>query len=130
MYFTLSTKRGQEFPANSTITWGLVLENVDGGYDAASGKFVALHAGLYRFTVTVMNGAAGDDGYMYMYGDGGLLCRAVAIGDWSQTGVCSHVVRLAGGEAVWVVNPDFAQTNRYNNRGFTTFEGFIIHAEL
>ena len=67
---------------------------------------------------------------MNLYMDGGLLCRAAAIGDWGQTGVCSQVVRLAAGEAVWVVNPDFAQTRRYNNRGFTTFEGFMIHADL
>ena len=128
MYFKVAIDDGQTFPSDSTILWGDILENVGGGYDAATGKFVSPQAGTYRFTITVMNGALGEGPYMHLIHNGIKSCVAVAAGYASkfQTGVCVRTVPLAAGEEVWVINPDWAVTHVYHPQ-FTTFEGFMIH---
>ena len=121
----------QNFAAGSTILWGEVLENVGGGYDAASGKFVAPHAGIYRFTITVMNVEVGNMAYLLLMVDDAQSCMALAAGNAAkfQTGLCRHVVHLEAGEEVWVTNPDWAATEEFQPR-FTAFEGFMINVDI
>ena len=106
------------------------MENVGGGYNSASGKFMALLAGTYHFTVTVMNTANHHNAYMDLLRNGTKLCSALAAGMGAQyqTGVCRRVVRLRAGEEIWVVNPDWAETEVYHNY-FTTLEGFLVHVK-
>ena len=105
------------------------MENVGGGYDAATGKFVAPQPGSYHFTVTVMNKNPHDLAYMTLKRNGMTVCRALAAGRGStlQTGVCTRVVQLAAGDEVWVINPDWADTYQHH---FTAFEGFMIHGQV
>ena len=128
MYFKVAVDDGQTFPADSSILWGEILENVGGGYDAATGKFVAPQAGTYRFTITVMNGVLGHGPYLLLMHNDTKYCAAVAAGFAAkfQTGICVRTVPLAAGEEVWVINPEWATTHVYHPR-FTTFEGFLIH---
>ena len=130
MYFKVAINDGQTFPADSIILWGEILENVGGGYNAASGKFVAPQAGTYRFTITVMNRAQGEVLYMHFMHNGINSCAAVASGYAAryQTGVCVRTVPLVAGEEVWVINPEWATTHVYHPQ-FTTFEGFMIRGK-
>ena len=103
VYFKVAISDGQEFPTNSTILWGTVLENVGGGYNASTGMFVAPLGGSYHFTATVMSTEPQDRAYLTLKVKGMELCSALARGFRLETGVCSHVMRLAAGEEVWVI---------------------------
>ena len=78
-----------------------------------------------------MNNAAGKQAYVSLKVNGIEICRNLTNGDGGahQTGVCSRVVRLAGGEEVWAENPNWSTNDRYL-RLFTAFEGFKIHGEM
>ena len=131
VYFKVAIDHDQTFPAGSTILWGVVLENVGGGYHAGTGKFVAPQTGTYCFTITVMNKNPHDLAYMTLKKNDVGLCYAVAAGRSStlQTGVCARVVHLTARDEVWVINPDWAETDVYQLH-FTAFEGFMIHRQV
>ena len=131
MYFKVAITDGQTFPPNTTIVWGHVQENVGGGYNEVSGKFVAPQAGTYRFTVTIMNKNPSDLAYMSLKMDGVHLCSALAAGQGSilQMGVCTRVVQLAAGGEVWVINPDWSEVGDFHH-DYTTFEGLMIHGDI
>ena len=127
MYFKVTIAADHTFPAKSIILWEDILENVGDGYDANTGKFMAPQAGTYRFVLTVMNAQAGDEVYLHLVVNGAGSCVALASEvERFQTGVCTQVVRLAAGDEVWVINPDWGATYLYR-KDFTAFEGFMIH---
>ena len=130
VYFKVNFDEDQIFATNSIIIFGQILGNVGGGYNAITGKFVAPVGGTYRFTVTVMNDAAGEKAYVELMKNGAHLCVALAHGgNAKQTGVCSRVIHVAAGEEVWAVNPSWASNNGYH-RTYTALEGFLLYREL
>ena len=130
VYFRVRISEDQTFSRSAVIVWGRIVDNVGGGYNATTGKFVAPLGGTYRFVLTVMNAISGWSVAMAFTVNGDSSCPAVGTGvGWSQTGVCSQVTRLEAGDAVWVFHPTWTHPGGYNG-GYTFFEGFMIHAEV
>ena len=118
------------FEVRVTEVWGEVRNNVGDGYNVTTGKFVAPLRGVYRITVSVMNDGNNDRAITQIIHNENALCSAMAAGhgDKNQFGMCSQVVCLAAGDEVWVVNPQWSSTVQYY-RGYTTFQGFLLHGE-
>ena len=130
VYFRVRLSEDQTFSRGAVIVWGTILDNVGGGYNVTTGKFVAPVGGTYRFVLTVMNGVHGQSAAMAFTVNGDSSCAAFAVGfGYLQTGVCSLVTRLEAGDEVWVFHPNWLQPGGYNG-GYTFFEGFLIHAEV
>lgn len=114
---------------HATLKFDAVAFNQGGYYNAQSGIFTAPSSGLYVFFVSLMgsdNRPAIDIGVMK---SGQLLDIAWAEGqsDLYDQGSCLTTTHLMAGEQVWVQHWD-GETS-FRGAFFTTFSGFLLHAD-
>ena len=112
----------------SVVPWDGILDNVGDGYNETTHKFTAPVTGIYQFTITVMNSDVFLT-YLFMAVDGAHVCKALAVHDGRQTGVCSRVVRLNAGQEVWAENKRDFDMSYYGN-GYTSFSGVLLQVEV
>ena len=116
------------FPSSGILQFDKAVTNVGGGYvidsgDPNYGKFIAPLNGTYQF-------------YANMYSGKEVGAALVLNGNWIISATngnvgsasLSAVIDLAQGDEVWLENlPEVFNTTKYN-RYFTSFTGFLLHA--